>query len=159
MRRGPILALRALLLLLICGGLLAQLWYFPVLASQLAEREPELAWLRWPLLAAVILGILTAQLAVVAVWQLLSMVSNDAVFTPAAYTWANLIIAASAFEAVLVFSLDVFLSFFVHANPPALMLFLLALTVCATAFALLVAVMKGLLRKASALQDELSEVI
>jgi len=51
------------------------------------------------------------------------------------------------------------LSFGARANPPGLMLAELALVVCGAVFALLMAVMKGLLRKASMLTVELSEVI
>ena len=159
MGRTAINALRMLLVVILAGSLVGQVVFFPVLASQQAETYPELAWLQWPLLAVVILMILVAQVAVVAIWVLLAMVEHDSVFSAKAFRWVDLIIAACLVDAVLVFGVDAFLSLQLHANPPGLMLFLLALTLGGAALACLMVVMKGLLRKASNLQAELSEVI
>jgi Protein of unknown function (DUF2975) len=159
MGRAAILALRVLLVVILAGSVGGQLVFFPVLASQLAETYPELAWLQWPLLAVVVLVILVAQVAVVAIWALLAMVEQDSVFSARAFRWVDAILAACVVDAVLVLGVNVFLSLQVHANPPGLMLLLLALTVGGAALACLMVVMKGLLRKASSLQAELSEVI
>jgi hypothetical protein len=159
MGRGPITATKALLAALLAGTLAAQLWYFPTLSGQLAEDNPELTWLRWPLLGVVIVGITIAQVALIAVWSLLTMTARDAVFVEGAFRWVDVIIAAAVIDSILTAGINGFLSFQVHANPPSLMLFLLALTVCGATFALLMAVMRGLLRKASTFHGELSEVI
>jgi Protein of unknown function (DUF2975) len=159
MGRTMIAALRVLLVLLIVGMVAAQLWFFPVLAGEVAEANPEMAWLRWPLLGIVVLVILGAQVTLAAVWVLLSMVERDAVFSTRSLGWVDVIIVATVIDTVLVLGMNVFLAFGVHANPPALMLFLLAATVGGAAFALLMVVMKNLLRKASTFQAELSEVI
>ena len=159
MGRTGIAALRVLLVVLLVGGLVAQLWFFPTLAGELAQAYPELAWLRWSLLAALVLVILGAQVALVAVWRLLAMVDGDTVFSASAFRWVDVIIAAAAVDTTLVLGVWVVLTFAANANPPALMLAQLALVVCGATFALLMGVMKGLLRKASALTVELSEVI
>lgn len=158
---GPkaVVALRVLLVVLLLGSFAAQLVFFPVLAGQLAEVHPELAWLRWPLLAVVVLAILVGQVVLGAVWVLLTMVEHESVFSDRAYVWVDVLIAAGLVDAALVLGVNAFLSFGLHANPPGLMLTLLALTVAGSAFSCLMVVMKGLLRKAASLQAELSEVI
>lgn len=158
MSRFSILALRALLVVGVLGTLLAQWWFFPTLAGELAAGNPEVAWLRWPVLAAVVLGIAAVQIAVVAVWLLLSMVQSDSVFSPRAFRWVDVIIAAAAVATALAIAVFAILTY-AKASPPGLMLPLLALIVAGAAFALLMTVMKGLLRKASNLAVELSEVI
>jgi hypothetical protein len=139
--------------------LAAQVWFFPVLSGNLAEHIPELAGLRWPMLAVVITMILLAEVAVVAVWKLLTLVQSDRVFSESAYGWVNLIAIAAATDTVLALGVNVYLGFWVRADPPILMLFLLALTVAGAGLVLLVVVMKGLLRQASAFKGELAEVI
>ena len=53
-KRWTIYFLRAFLGLLAILLLAAQVVIFPVLSGELAQQYPELAWARWPLLAAVI---------------------------------------------------------------------------------------------------------
>lgn len=157
--RSTILALRVLLVVIMVGGLVGQLWFFPTLAGELARTYPELEWLEGPLLAVVVLVILGAQAALVALWRLLSMVERDSVFSPDAFGWVDVIIIAAIVDTVLVLGIWTLLTFGANANPPALMLTELALVVCGAALALLMVVMKGLLRKASLLRVELSEVV
>lgn len=159
MGRTFISALRVLLVVILAGTLMTQLWYFPVLASQLADLYPELGWLRWPLLTLVIVIIAGVQAVLVALWMLLTMVERDRVFSTDAFRWVDVIITAAVIDSALVLVAFMMLSFGANANPPGLALLQLALVVCGAAFALLMGVMKGLLRKASSLTAELSEVI
>lgn len=158
MTRLSILALRVLLTVGMVGALLAQLWFFPTLAGELATSYPEVAWLRWPVLLAVVFGIVAVEVAIVAVWVLLSMVQRDSVFSPRAFRWVDVIVTAAMVATGLVIAV---LAMLAHARtlPPAVMLLLLALIVAGAAFALLMTVMKGLLRQAANLTVELSEVI
>ena len=159
MTRATILSLRALLVVLLLGTVVAQLWFFPVLAGGLAHENPELAWLRWPLLVVVIVVIVLAQAVLIAIWRLLSLVERDRVFSPDAFGWVSVIIGSAAGGCVLVLGTDAYLTLVVEANPPALMLMLAAVGTGLGAFALLMAVMKGLLRQAAGMKHELSEVI
>ena len=68
MTRMAILVLRALLVVGMLGALLAQLWLFPSLAAVTADQNPEVAWLHWPVLRCVGLGLATVEVAIVAVW-------------------------------------------------------------------------------------------
>lgn len=158
MGRLSIAALRVLLVLILLGGVLAQLWFFPRLAEELVLANPGLAWLHWPMLIAVWLIILAAEIGLVAVWVLLGMVEGDRVFTAGAFRWVDVIIVMAIAATVLVAGVFA-LSWLARANPPALMLTELALVLGGTAFALLMTVMKRLLRQASQLSAELSEVI
>lgn len=159
MGRATILALRALLLVLLAGTLAAQLWFFPVLAGGLAHQNPDLAWLRWPMLVVVTLVIAAAQAVLVAIWRLLALVEGDRVFSAAAFGWVSVIIVSAAAGCALVLGANAYLTFGARANPPAIMLMLVAVGSGLGAFALLMAVMKGLLRQAAGMRHELSEVI
>ncbi len=159
MSRPTINALRALLVVIALGTLAAQVWFFPLVADQMATEFPELVWLRLPMLIVVILAIVGVQVALLAVWMLLSMVEKENVFSERAFMWVNVIIGAAIIDTIIVAAVNWFMSYQVHANPPGLMLMLLALTVGGVAFALLMVLMKGLLRKAAEMTDELSEVI
>ncbi len=159
MSRPTIYALRALLLVIALGTLAAQVWFFPLVADQMATEFPELEWLSLPMLIVVILAIVGVQVALFAVWMLLSMVEKDNVFSERAFVWVDVIIRATIVDTIIVAAVNLFMSYQIHANPPGLMLMLLALTVGGAAFALLMVLMKGLLRKASEMTDELSEVI
>ncbi|MGC3955674.1 MAG: DUF2975 domain-containing protein [Propionicimonas sp.] len=159
MTRITIVVLRGLLALILAGGLVGQFWILPAWSDQLAVVYPEVAWLRWPLLLVAWLMILVVQAALVAVWVLLGMVQQDRVFTIAAFRWVDLLIAAAVIDTLLVLGVFVLCSFVLRANPAGLMLTELALVLGGAAFALLMVVMKGLLRQASQLTDELSVVI
>lgn len=159
MGRLPVVVTKLFLALIGLGSLAAQVWFFPTVSEELARLYPEMSAWHWPLLAVVIAGILLVQVGLVAVWNLLTMVEGDRVFSPAAFAWVDALIAVAAIDAALTLGINLFLSFLLHANPPALMLFLLATTVAGGAFACLMLVMKGLLRKATLMQSDLSEVI
>lgn len=159
MGRTAVATLRVLLVVIFTGAALAQVWFFPTLAGEIAAGEPELSWLRWPVLTVVVLAIAGVQAGLVALWVLLAMVESDSVFSPRAFRWVDVIIVAAVLDTVLVLGLNLFLTFRVQVGPPAVVLGLVALATCGAAFALLMGVMKSLLRKASAVTLELSEVI
>ena len=159
MKRSVILALRGVLVVIGLGLLAAQLWFFPVLSGELAYTYPEVAWLRWPMLVAVVCVIACVQVALASVWGLLSMVEDDSVFSTRAFRFIDVIVAAALGATIMVAVINAYMSFGLNANPPALMFGLTALTMGGAAVALLMVVMKGLLVKASTMQVELSEVI
>ena len=159
MQRTTIAALRATLVVVFAGTLLAQAWFFPTLAAECAANFPEVAWLRWPMLVTVILVIAIAQVALGCLWVLLTMTKHGTVFSTRAFRYVDLIIGLIVADIVMVVAVNLYLTFGLGANPPVVFLGLTGLTVCGVAAALLVAVMKGLLRKATRLEAELSEVI
>ena len=116
MGRLAIAALRTLLAVIMLGALVAQVWFFPTLAVELADSYPDLAWLHRPMLALVVLVILGAEVALVAVWRLLSMVEGDSVFSQQAFRWVDVITAAAIVDTVLVLTIWTVLTFGANAN-------------------------------------------
>lgn len=81
------------------------------------------------------------------------MVADDTVFTTAAFRYVDMIVRIVALEAFLLAAVNVFLSYGVNANPPALSLGILLLVVAAMLVWLLMLVMRHLLEKATTLRE------
>lgn len=151
--------LRAFLILIFLGCLLWQVWVVPTLAQENASQFPEVAFLAAPYAAVVIIGIACMQTALVAIWKLLSLVERRTIFNQRAFVWVNTIIGAIALATVLVLGLGIHLLGIINVGGPGIALAVMAATVCGIAFLLLMLVMKGLLRGATSLEDELAEVV
>lgn len=118
-----------------------------------------------------VLGIVTLQIIAVCIWRLLTMVGRGTVFSPAAFRFVDLIIAAIGAAAVLTFSVAVVARFANHAVPedavaPGLVGLICGVALVIAGVALVVYVMRTLLAQAVALdsqarhlQSELNEVI
>ncbi|MEU6246925.1 DUF2975 domain-containing protein [Glycomyces sp. NPDC047010] len=117
------------------------------------------------LLTAAIVGVALVQVVLVAGWMLLDMIAADSIFSDRAFRWVDVIIAATIAATLL--SAGVFCYVFVSdsngtADEMALLGGLGSLLVCGaagTSFAMLMVIMRGLLRKATQLQSEMAEVI
>jgi hypothetical protein len=117
-----------------------------------------------PLLAAAaIIGVACVQVMLVAGWMLLGMIDRDAIFSTKAFRWIDVIIGAALAGVLL--SLAVTVCFFVFDSGIDEMAFIgamLGLASCigaGSAFAMLMVIMRGLLRKATELKSEMAEVI
>jgi hypothetical protein len=160
-----IVGLRVVLALLLAGSLFVQLVMVPLLASDLDELDPDYAYLRAPLLAIVVLGIVTIQVVLVCVWRLLTMVRSGTVFSHAAFRYVDVVIGALTAASLIVFGLGVLLAPG-EAVAPGIVLLIGGLGVLVAAVALIVLVLRMLLARAVALdteahvlQAELDEVI
>ena len=147
-------ALRVLLVLIGLGALGVQ-----ILLVVLVATHPE-ADLTDPAALYVLLGVAAiacVEVALVAIWVLLSMVRRDAIFDERAFRWVDVITATGPVAAVLVAALCA------HAgeldDAPGLILIGGGVLVAGAAFALLMVVMRGLLRSATVLRHELDEVV
>src|SRR3712207_7646997 len=60
----------------------------------MAADSPELAHLRWPTLLVAVLGLGCVQVVIVCTWQLLTLVEDDRIFSPASMGWVDAIVAA-----------------------------------------------------------------
>ncbi|PJJ63279.1 DUF2975 domain-containing protein [Compostimonas suwonensis] len=159
MNRLAVLALRVLLVILFLGTLLTQAWYIPQFAANAAQAVPELAYLAVPYTIVCIVIVACVQAVFVAMWALLSMVRRGAIFTGRAFRWVDLIIVAGIVATLLTFAIEFHLLGIVDVGPPVLGVAMTGVVIAGAAFVSLMVVMRNLLRAATALQDELAEVV
>src|SRR6187402_508614 len=95
MGRLAILALRAVIALMFASLLVVQGMIIPAIGRDLDEAGAEVAHLRWPMVIILFLGVLAVQVALVCIWQLLTMVRRDTVFSAAAFRYVDVIIGAA----------------------------------------------------------------
>ncbi|GAT66022.1 DUF2975 domain-containing protein [Planomonospora sp. ID91781] len=158
-------ALRAVLAALLAGSVFVQAVMVPLLASDLEGLRPEFAYLRPPLLAIVFLGVVAAQVVLVCVWRLVTMVRRGTVFSHAAFRYVDIVIGAFTAAALLVFALGVVLAPG-DPVPPGVVLLIGGIGLAVLGVALVVLVLRMLLAQAVArdveatrMQAELEEVI
>jgi len=108
-----------------------------------------------------ILGIACVQVAMAAVWMLLTMIERDAIFTLKAFRWIDTVIGASIAATLLAAGVAVQLLFTDIPEMTVLGMWLGAIAAAGVGacFAMLMVVMRGLLRKATDLETEMAEVV
>jgi hypothetical protein len=118
-----------------------------------------------PLRVIVILGVVTAQVVVVCVWRLVTMVRRGTVFSHAAFRYVDVVIGAIAAAALLWFALTAVLAP-EHSDNPGITVIMGGIGVAVLGVALIVLVLRMLLTQAVArdveatqMQAELDEVI
>ncbi|MCT9820955.1 DUF2975 domain-containing protein [Microbacterium sp. W1N] len=158
MQSSTVVAAKIALALIALVTVVAQLVVIPALADSTVSMYPEAAHLRVPGIVGCVALVVCVQVAVVCVWRLLTMVDTASIFTDAAFVWVDALIAAVASFTGLLAAAFVVLSLSA-ALSPGVMLLLIAGGALALGVTLILVVMKGLLRKASALEHELAEVV
>lgn len=155
-----ILVLRSFILFGVLSALFGQAVVIPVQAMEQAEKLPELAPMTTPYTVLAILVVACVQAAMVAVWMLLSMVESNAIFTRRAFLWVDVVTWAAVAATTLTFGVAGHL-FTLELDEPASFLFFQVVVVgfVEFAFVLVMVVMRGLLRKAAAIEGELAEVV
>ena len=159
MNRTLGVALRILLVVVFAGSLVVQLVFLPLLGWEAAREVPEAAYLRIPYLILTIGMVACVQVALVAVWVLLGRVRRRVIVNERALRWVDAIIGAALVASLIAVGILVHLTVFVSAGPPVVVLALFATATVGLTVALLVVVMRGLLRQAAALEGELAEVV
>ncbi|WP_326807636.1 DUF2975 domain-containing protein [Streptomyces sp. NBC_01775] len=165
MHRLFITALRAGIAAAFLAGLFGQILVIPNTAANEVDTFPPYEPFEAPYVTVAIVGVACVQVALVATWMLLSMVERDAIFTPRAFRWVDVIIGASIVATLLATGVMAHLALATIPSPGDGMEVIGALftaTACAgagTYFALLVVIMRSLLRKATDLQTEMAEVV
>jgi Protein of unknown function (DUF2975) len=160
-----VLALRIVLVMVFFGSLFVQGVMLPLLAADLDGLDPDFAYLRTPLIAIFLLGIVTIQVVLVCVWRLLTMVRRGTVFSHAAFRYVDVVFCAVLVASMLTFALGALLAPG-EAVAPGIVLLIGGLGVMVAGGALIVLVLRMLLAQAVArdaeandLQAELDEVI
>jgi hypothetical protein len=165
MSRIVIFLLRFAIACAILFGLFGAAVVIPTTAADEVDRFPPYAPLQIPYTVLSVLALLSVLVALVAVWMLLSMVDEDAIFTARAFIWVNIIIGCIAFSALLATGATVHLMVADIPTPDDgmdLLSAILGTGACAAlggAFVLLMLVMRQLLHKAVGLNAELAEVV
>ncbi|GAA3793061.1 DUF2975 domain-containing protein [Streptomyces phyllanthi] len=165
MGKLTVLTLRTVLVVLLAGSVFVQAVMVPLLATDLEGLNADYAYLRTPLLVIIVLGVVTAQVVLVCVWRLVTMVRRGTVFSHAAFRYVHIVIGAIVAAALLVFALAVVLAPG-EAVAPGVVLLLCGAVVAVLGVALVVLVLRMLLAQAvrrdveaARMQAELEEVI
>jgi hypothetical protein len=152
-----VLPLRVLLVILFGVLVFLQLFSLPAQFAYLAEQDPDLADLRWPLLALSIVELACVQVVIVCTWRLLTMVRVDRIFTDEAFVWVDLILGAMGTAWALFAGVSAYGAS--TSEDPALPLLLVVLVLVGGVVLLLMVVMRALLRQATALRTDMEAVI
>lgn len=155
--RRAVWPLRIFLALTFALLIVFQVMSMPGQLAHMAEEDPDLAYLRWPLTAFFAVEILCLQVVIACTWKLLTMVEHDRIFSPESLRWVDVIIGAIGSGWVLLGG--AFLYFGFTANDPAVPLMLLLALLVGGALGLLVVVMRTLLRQATELRTDMEAVI
>ena len=148
--RFVLVALFALLVLL-------QTLSLPGQFAHMAQENPDRAYLRWPLTGITVFWALCAQVVIVAALRLLSLAQADRIFTGTSRPWADAMtwaIAAGSASFAAVAGLAA-----LGADDPGAVVLAALLTLALGAGALLMAVLRSLLLRATALRADLEAVI
>ncbi len=150
--------LRVALLVLLLASVLAQV-LVPVYASEVGARFPEVAYLVVPYSLAATLFIGCGQVALLAVWRLLSLVDGGVIFTRRAVRWVDVIVTCGAAATILAVVVLAHMLEFVPGGGGPMVYYLGGCIAAVIALVLLTVVMRGLLLAAVADRAELDEVI
>jgi hypothetical protein len=159
-----VLTVRALRVVLV--GVLASTLFVQAALVWALFTDPEDGSLPLtPLRLIVILGVVTAQVVVVCVWRLVTMVRRGTVFSHAAFRYVDIVIGAIAAAAVLWFALTAVLAPH-HQDNPGITVIMAGIGIAVLGGALIVLLLRMLLAQAVArdveatqMQAELDEVI
>ncbi|UPL14360.1 DUF2975 domain-containing protein [Microbacterium galbinum] len=149
MGTATIAALRVVIALALIGSLIVQTVGVPLVWSDLEGAE---LWGRIALVIIAVLGVATLQVFGVCVWMLLTKVRRGSIFRPSSFRYVDVIIGAILAAAVLAWILAALLA--PGDAAPGIIALIGGIGVVLAGMALLVVVMKALLRQAIARDAE-----
>ncbi len=154
----PIATLRIVLGIGLTTSLLMQVVVLPWMSGFMAEEYPEVAFMRWPMLALAVLGLMCVEVVLVCIWHLLGAVQASRIFGPRSFGWVDAIVWALGVAAgVSLASLAYLLK--IGIGPITVPAMALLATVAAVGMMSLMLVMRALLHQATTLQAEMDAVI
>jgi hypothetical protein len=155
--------LRVLLVLLFAAALLGQIVSWPGQFASMAQEEPDLAHLRWPLTAVAVLALLCVEVVIVSTWKLLTMVKADRIFSRDAFAWVDAIVWSVTAAWVLFLGGAAAVAITIYVTPelrdPGLPIVLGGMALVGGVLVLLMVVMRALLRQAASLRTDMDAVI
>ena len=155
--RLAVVPLRAALVLLFLALVMLQTFSLPGQFWHMAEEEPDLAYLRWPLLAVSVVELLCVQVVIVCTWKLLGMVEDDRIFSEASLGWVDAIVWAIAAGWAVLAGVYLYVGF--NADDPGIIVLLTVILLGGAVLGLLMVVMRALLRQATTLRTDMESVI
>ncbi len=158
MRNGAIVILQLLLAFVFLATLSVQIGLLPYYAHASALAYPILAWIEVPCLVVAILVVACAQVVLVAVSALLVLTARDRIFRPRAFLFVDIIIGTILVAAALCLGLGLWLQLAAGFDSPADVELYVAAAL-GLGLALLVGVLRGLLKRATQLDADLAEVV
>lgn len=153
-----IVTLRVVLGIGLAVCLTLQVVVLPWMSGWMAHDNPEVAYMRWPVLALSIFGLACVDVVLVCIWRLLGAVQASRIFDPQLFGWVDWIVWALAAAAVVSFVALVYL-LATAVGPITVPASALFATVTALGMTSLMAVMRALLHQATALRTEMDAVI
>jgi hypothetical protein len=160
--RRVVLPLRILLVIVFAALLAAQIWALPALLPDLPDPSLEQSFMRWTMLALSVLGLACVQVVVVCTWKLLTLVTQDRIFSTSALPWVNAIVWAVVVGWLMLLGTFVCSYYFIIdevSDDPVLPAVLLLLLLVGAVLGLLMVVMRALLRQAMTLRADMEAVI
>jgi hypothetical protein len=160
--RRVVLPLRVLLVLVLAALVAAQFRAVPAVLPDIADPSLERSFMRGTMLVVAVLGLACVQAVVVCTWKLLTLVTDDRIFSDGALRWVDAIVWAVAVGWLMLAATFVCSYYFIvdevsdDAVLPALLLLLLLV---GAVLGLLLVVMRALLRQATTLATDLEAVI
>lgn len=152
-----VVALRVFLVVLFAVLILFQVMSLPGQFAHMAKEDPDMAYLRWPLTVITIFWVLCIQVVVVSTWKLLTLVEKDRIFSKASLVWVDVILGAIVAAWAVLGGVSLYVAF--KADDPGLPLLIFLFDVIVTVAALLMVVMRALLRRATELRTDMDAVI
>jgi hypothetical protein len=160
--RRVVLPLRVLLAIVFAALLAAQVFAVPAVLPDIADPTLERSFMRGTMFVVAVLGLACVQAVIVCTWQLLTLVTDDRIFSDGALRWVNGIVRAVTAGWLMLFATFVCSYYFIvdevsdDAVLPALLLLLLLV---GAVLGLLMVVMRALLRQATTLRTDMEAVI
>ena len=152
-----VVPLRVCLVVLFGVLVMFQTLSLPGQFAHMARESPELAGLRWPLMALAVFWVLCVEVVIVATWVLLSRVRADRIFRVSSLVWLDVIVGAVAAAWVVLVGMLLWVG--LTADDPGMPLLLFATTVAVAVVGLLMVVMRALPRRATTLRSDMDAVI
>jgi hypothetical protein len=150
--------LRISLIALLLGSVIAQ-FLVPVFASQAGTRFPEVAYLVVPYSVVAILFIGCGQVALLAIWRLLSLIEGGVLSTRHAVRLLHVITVSAGVATALSAGVLIHMLSFVPGGGGPMIYYVGACVIGGAAFTLVMIAGRGVLESAIANRTELNETI
>ncbi|MEU9865860.1 DUF2975 domain-containing protein [Streptomyces sp. NPDC047971] len=165
MYRFLIAMLRGAIAMAILLGLFSQLVIIPTTAADEVDGFPPYAPYALPYVVVAIAGVACVQVVLAAAWKLLTMIERDAIFSPQAFRWVDVIIGSIIAATLLALAVTCHLTLGSIPSPDDGMELIsawgaaVATTGIGACMVFLIVIMRSLLRKATTMKSELAEVV